>query len=233
MVANIILIILIIALIFLIGLWYYKKVWFFRDPKRIPPEGKNIILAPADGNIVYIKEFKNGEVVSEKKNAKINISEITKFSEFDRGGGWIIGIYMKPTDVHFNYSPIAGQVKKIVYTGVKFNLPMVDIWEYINFVFLHQVVNLWSKKFHLQNERNTIFLENKGLKMAIVEIADKFVNKIDCFIKEEERLETGQKISFIKRGSQVDLLIYKKNLDIKVKVGDQVYGSETIISEYI
>lgn len=222
---------MLIALIFLIGLWYYKKVWFFRDPKRIPPAGKKIILAPADGNVVYIKEFKNGRVVSKKKHEEIEISEITKVSNY--GVGWLIGIYMKPTDVHFNYAPISGQVKKVIYTSAKYNLPMVDLWEYINFVFLHRVVNLWSKKFHLQNERNSIFLENKDLKIVMVEIADKFVNKIDCFIKEEEKVSAGQKISFIKRGSQVDLLIYKKNLDIKVKVGDQVYGSETIISKYI
>ncbi len=226
--------IIILVLIFLmIGLWYYKKIWFFRNPKRIPPAGKNIILAPADGNVVYIKEFKNGEVVSEKKSEKIKISEITKFSEFDQGGGWIIGIYMKPTDVHFNYAPISGQVKKIIYTGAKYNLPMVDLWEYINFVFLHRVVNLWIKKFHLQNERNSIFLEKEDLKITMVEIADKFVNKIDCFVKEEEKVSVGQKISFIKRGSQVDLIIFKKELDFKVKVEDQVYGAETIIAKYI
>jgi phosphatidylserine decarboxylase len=220
----------IIALLAL-AVWYYKNIYFFRDPKRVPPERQNIILSPADGNIIYIKEFKDGRVVSEKKGQKIKISEITKVPDFD-GQGWIIGIYMKPTDVHFNYGPIGSRIKKIVYTGAKHNLPMVDVWEYINFVFLHRVVNLWSKKFHWQNERNTIFLENKDIRMAIVEIADKFVNKIDCYIKEGEWVAMGQKISFIKRGSQVDLVIYKKDLDFKVEVGEQVYGVRTILASY-
>ena len=120
----------------------------------------------------------------------------------------------------------------MIYTKSKFNLPMVDLWEYINFVFLHKVVNLWSKKFHLQNERNTIFLENENLNLAIVEIADKFINKIDCFVKERQKQKAWQKISFIRRGSQVDLIIYKKEIDFKVKVGDQVYGAETILASY-
>ena len=224
------LIIILFITFLIVSLWYYKKVWFYRDPKRVPPTGENIILSPADGNIVYIKEFENGRVVSKKKNEEIEISEIIKVSNDD--GGWIIGIYMKPTDVHFNYAPIKGEIKQIVYTGSKFNLPMVDIWEYINFVFLHRVINLWSKKFHWQYERNTIFLENKDLKIVIVEIADKFVNKIDCFVREGENLKSGQKISFIKRGSQVDLVVFKKELDFQVEVGDQVHGAITILAEY-
>jgi phosphatidylserine decarboxylase len=232
--------ILILIEIFLIGfaIWYYKRVWFYRNPSRIPPKQKNVILSPADGDVVYIKKFKNNNVISEKLGEKIKISEITKT---DSNGwpasrsvseGWIIGIYMKPTDVHFNYSPLSGSIKKIVHKDSKLNLPMVDVWEYINFVFLRRMVNLWSKKFHLINERNTIFMENKDLKLALVEIADKFVNKIDCFVKEGDSLKVGQKVSFIKRGSQVDLILFKKNLDIKVKVGDQVYGAETILASY-
>lgn len=53
---------------------------------------------------------------------------------------------------------------------------------------------------------------------------------IDCFVKEGESIKMGQKVSFIKRGSQVDLIVYKKELNFKVKVGQQVYGSKTILA---
>jgi phosphatidylserine decarboxylase len=223
-------IILIIFAFFGVSFWYYKKVFFFRDPLRIPPKGKNLILSPADGNVVYIKKFKNGEVISQKLEEEIEISEITKVPDFNKENGWIIGVYMKPTDVHFNYAPADGRIKEIVYTKSKMNLPMVDLWEYFNFVFLHRVVSLWSKKFHLQNERNTIFLESDNLKLIVVEIADKFINKIDCFVKKGRQVKRGQKMSFIKRGSQVDLIILKEKIDIKVQIGDQVYGGETILA---
>jgi len=222
---------LVILLFFAFLLWYYKQVYFYRDPVRIPPAGEKIILSPADGNIVYIKKFKEGKIISQKLDERIKISEITKSVDFGPSG-FIIGIYMKPTDVHFNYAPISGTVKSIIYTPSKYNLPMVDLWEYFNLVFLHRLVSFWSKKFHWHNERQTILLEGKDIKVGIVEIADKFVNKIDCFVKEGDKIKAGQKISFIKRGSQVDLIIYKEDLDIKVKKGDQVYGAQTILVSF-
>ena len=30
---------------------------FYRDPDRIPPEDKNIILSPADGKVIYVKKI--------------------------------------------------------------------------------------------------------------------------------------------------------------------------------
>ncbi len=33
--------------------------WFFRDPERVPPEKDGIILCPADGKIIYVKEVEN------------------------------------------------------------------------------------------------------------------------------------------------------------------------------
>jgi phosphatidylserine decarboxylase len=210
--------------------WYLHKVWFYRDPKRLPPSQPGIIVSPADGQVIYKKKVVDGKVISEKLGRPIEISEISK-EDVKIKEGWLVGVYMSPLDVHFNYAPINGQISRIIHTQAKVNLPMVDFWEYLKLTYLRKAVNLFAKKFHFQNERNTIFLDG-DVKLVMVEIADKFVNKINCFVKEGDLVKIGQKVSFIERGSQVDLLILKKDIDFKVKVGQQVYGGKTIIAQY-
>ncbi len=68
---------------------------FFRDPERIPPTDKNILLAPADGTIRDI------EIVDE--------------NEFIGGKALRIGIFLNIFDVHINRSPCAVKVEKITY----------------------------------------------------------------------------------------------------------------------
>jgi len=227
--------IVLIALIFC-GVYFLRNIWFYRDPKRIAPAKDGVIVSPADGKVIYIKRIEDGQVVSEKLGNKIALSEITKekLEKFGNGAkdGWLIGIYMSPLDVHFNYSPIPATVEEIVHTQAKVNLPMVDLWEYIKLVYLRQGVDLFAKRFHFENERNTIFLKNKNISIIVVEIADKFVNKINCFVREGDNLKIGQKLSFIERGSQADVVIFEEDIKIKVKFGDQVYGGESILAEY-
>jgi len=220
-----------IIIFFICLILYYKYIFFFRDPQRIIPQQKRIILSPADGVVVYIKKFKDNKIISQKLDDQIDLSQIGAANDF-KNEGWIIGIYMRPMDVHFNYAPIGGQVEKIIYQKSKINWPMLDCWEYIKVNWLHQIINFWSKKFHLENERNIILLRNKDLQLLIIEIADKFVNKIDCFVKRGQFLNPGEKIGFIRRGSQVDLVIYQKKIKLKVRVGDHVLGSQTIIAYY-
>lgn len=219
------------AAVVLLASYFMRNVWFFRDPVRVPARTDGVIIAPADGQVIYLKRIERGQVHSEKLGQPIAIAEITK-APVKVDSGWLVGIYMSPLDVHFNYAPIAGEVAQVAYTPAKINLPMVDFWEYINLTYLRRAVNLFSKKYHFTNERNSIFLKGKDIQVIVVEIADKFVNKIDCFVDEGDDLELGQKLSFIKRGSQVDLIILTDDLTWHVDFGDQVYGGQTILAQY-
>jgi phosphatidylserine decarboxylase len=211
--------------------WYLRNIWFFRDPQRQPPNVSNAIVSPADGQVVYIKQVKSGDVVSNKLGEKIPLPEITKY-EVGSDSGWLIGIYMSPLDVHFNYAPLDGKVSVIRHYQARINLPMVDLWEYVRLTWLRQWVDLFGKKWHFENERSTIFLQSECGNVAVVEIADKFVNKIETFVKEGDQVKIGQKVSFIKRGSQVDLFIPKTDLVWHVKVGEHVSGAETILATW-
>ncbi|MHB1420949.1 MAG: phosphatidylserine decarboxylase [Bacillota bacterium] len=212
--------------------FWLRRVWFFRDPVRVPPQGEGLIIAPADGKVVYVKTFINSEVASEKLGDTIPLQEITKAATVYGDRGWLVGIYMSPLDVHFNYAPITGRIMEIVHYPVSINLPMVDLWEYIRLTYLRRAVDLFSHRYHLFNERLTLFIQGKGIDVAMVEIADKFVNKISSYVEKGQELSSGQKVSFIQRGSQVDLVIFSVEAEIMVKVGQQVYGSLTVIGRY-
>ncbi len=219
-------------LIFSIAFFYwFRNIYFFREPKRIVPTGNNIIVSPADGRVMYIYKVENGKVISNKNGEEIFISEIAK-SEVENKKGWLIGAYMSPFDVHYNYAPISGKVDFIYHHQTGLNLPMVDLWEYINFTLLRRSINLFARKFHLENERMTIKFTNSSLSCHLILIADKFVNKITPYFKLNDEIEMGKKISFIERGSQADLFIQCENVEFKVKVGQQIYGCKTIIAEY-
>ncbi len=221
-----------LILIISLGAWIYLRyVWFFRDPFRQPEEMGKVIISPADGKVVYVKRIEGGEVFSTKNGEKIKLREISKF-DLKKGEGWLIGIYMSPLDVHYNYSPVKGEVKKIFHHQAKVNLPMVDLWEYFKLTYLRKAVDLFDNRFHLENERMSFYLEGDGIEVVVVEIADKFVNKIEKFVEEGDKVELGEKISFIRRGSQVDIVILKKDVEIKVKFGEQVYGGKTVLAYY-
>jgi len=77
-------------------------VWllaFFRDPYRPTPEGKDILLAPADGRITGIETVEN---------------------EYTGDSTLRIGIFLSIFDVHINRSPCNVKVEKIVYKKGRF-----------------------------------------------------------------------------------------------------------------
>ncbi|MBN2241250.1 MAG: phosphatidylserine decarboxylase [Acidobacteria bacterium] len=68
--------------------------YFFRNPSRRIPEGKNLVVSPADGRIVKIASLENGERC--------------------------ISIFLSIFDVHVNRSPISGELKKLEYRRGRF-----------------------------------------------------------------------------------------------------------------
>lgn len=218
-----------ILVLWLGALAFLRLVWFFRDPMREAERREDgMILAPADGRVVYIRKIEDGAISAEKLGEKIPLPEITGCAS-DGAQGWAIGIYMSPLDVHFNYCPYPSTVASIFRKTASLNYPMLDLWEYVRVVWLRKMVDMFARKYHLENERNTIFLDAGGVKMAVVLIADKFVAKIQCFVKERQKLDYSQKLGFISRGSQVDLVIFSNDVEFDVAVNQQTYGGKTVI----
>jgi len=78
---------LIIALLALILLFTLN---FFRDPDRTTPAGDNLVISPADGEVVLVTEVRE--------------------DEFLKGEGIQMSIFMSPLNVHVNRFPISGKV---------------------------------------------------------------------------------------------------------------------------
>lgn len=68
---------------------------FFRDPERNIPKGNNIILSPADGTVLVIKDVQPDVFISEPCKQ--------------------ISIFMSPLNVHVNRIPISGKVDFLKY----------------------------------------------------------------------------------------------------------------------
>jgi len=215
---------------------YTRKVWFYRDPDHgLVDQNDGLIRSPVYGIVVYIKPVTEGKVTSEKLGESISVCEITKEewpSDQPSGNGWLIGIAMTALDVHYQYAPLPGVVGSIEHFQTGFNLPMFDLWEYVRITWLRQFVQLWGKRYLVENERQTLWIQNTSAKVALILIADKFVDKITTYIKTGEVTSAGQKLSFIARGSQVDVLICgQPELEILVKPGDRVLGPQSSLAK--
>jgi len=73
---------------------------FFRDPDRNVPVGEKLVLAPADGKIIQIRETEEEEYLKTKAT--------------------LVSIFMSPLDVHVNRTPVSGQVGYYRYVEGKY-----------------------------------------------------------------------------------------------------------------
>jgi phosphatidylserine decarboxylase len=81
-------------------------VWvlaFFRDPARVPPPGKNLIVSPADGRVL--------PVIRVAPPPELGLAEDPH---------WKISIFMSIFDVHVNRIPCSGMVEALAYRPGKF-----------------------------------------------------------------------------------------------------------------
>ena len=222
------------ALFTALFLWYTRKIWFFRDPDHTKTQQDlSALRSPVYGRVAYIRKITDGVVVSEKKGEKILIKDITKDDWANGSGeGWLIGIAMTALDVHYQYAPLPGTMKEIRHHAHGRNLPMFDLWEYVQITWLRKGVQLFAKKYVFENERQTMWIDAEKARIGLVLIADKFVAKVTTFVREGQTVKSGGKLSFIGRGSQVDVVVCDSpNLQILCKEGDAVSGPLTVLAK--
>ena len=75
-------------------------IWFFRNPERNIPSGKNLIISPADGKIIEVRNVTEDRILK---------SRTTKIS-----------IFMNIFNVHINRIPCSGRIFDIIYNKGKF-----------------------------------------------------------------------------------------------------------------
>ncbi len=142
--------------------------WFFRNPVRIAPEDERIVVSPADGLVIKIDDY-DYPVLS--------------------GSAKRVSIFLNIFDVHVNWSPVSGVIKKIVYSKGKFFFAHLD-------------------KASLDNERNLFLIDdNLGHKIAVIQIAGIEARRIVCWAKEGLRVTREERLGMIRFGSRVEVFM--------------------------
>jgi phosphatidylserine decarboxylase len=76
--------------------------FFFRDPDRVPPDGRDVVLSPADGRVLVAGAVMAGAAPE---------------------GDWQqISIFLSPMDVHVNRVPAAGRITRVTYRPGRFRI---------------------------------------------------------------------------------------------------------------
>lgn len=214
----------------LVGYLYWRYVWFFRNPPRVPPPGDNLV-SPADGTVVYVSLVKpQQEVITIKKGVPARLTDIVR-EDLD-AAKVLIGIFMSPFSVHYNRVPLSGKVEFIRHHPpiLKNNCMAPMHWR-----TLFRRPPFYKNSVHIVNNERTVTkfaakFKGRSLSYYVVQIAGKSVNGIDSFFGPGDQLSKGNIFGMIRIGSQVDLVVpYNPKMDILVRPGDQVRAGESIL----
>ena len=203
--------------------------YFFRDPVRRAPPGRNVV-SPADGRVLYVRNVEAGVLPNPVKSGVTVPLDNWLGTAAPESGGTLIGIYMTPVSVHYNRSPIAGRITAVIPRPAQGeNLSMVRALMRLEWA----MPPYEEESAHiLQNARNTVVIAG-DFTAVVIQMADRFVSQVDCFVTPEQHVEKGEKIGLIRMGSQCDLFLPQSaGVHVACKPGDHVVAGETILGTY-
>jgi phosphatidylserine decarboxylase len=133
-------------------------------------------------------------------------------AEMGEGEFTRVSIFMSVFDVHINRTPIAGTIRRIAYIPGKF-------------------LNADLDKASEDNERQHFVVENDaGVKIGFTQIAGLVARRIMSFVREGDRVTTGERIGLIRFGSRVDVFL-PAGTGSRLLLGQRAIAGETIIAE--
>ena len=173
---------------------YLMMVNFFRSPKRVFPldNVEKLVVAPADGKVVVIEEVFEPDHFKDKR---IQLS-----------------IFMSPLNVHANWYPVDGVVKRVEHQDGKH-------------------LKAWLPKASTDNERSLVVIETpEGTEILVRQIAGAMARRIVTYAEPGEECFIDQHMGFIKFGSRVDVYL-PLGTEICVDLEQKTVGDETIIAK--
>jgi len=173
----------------LVGICCGIVIYFFRDPERVTPEGDNLIISPADGVVVLVKEYQEDVYIKEKATQ--------------------ISIFLSPLDVHVNRNPISGKLEYLKYHPGKYlmawNEHASELNERADFGVLHssgtkfffkQITGFLARRivYHIRKGDNLEAGERFGM-MKFGSRMDVIVpSNVTINVKEGDRTVAGESI---------------------------------------
>ena len=172
---------------------YTILVNFFRCPIRyFEQDTEKVVVAPADGKIVVIEEVDENEYFHDKR--------------------LMISIFMSVVNVHANWYPVDGVVKKVGHQNGKF-------------------MKAWLPKASTDNERSMVVIETpEGVEVMARQIAGAMARRIVTYATEGEECFIDEHMGFIKFGSRVDVYL-PVGTKVLVETGQRTIGNQSIIAQ--
>ena len=149
----------------------FFMVYFFRDPVRSIPSGRNIFVAPADGKIIVIRD------IHESRYLHADVKQIS--------------IFMSPLNVHVNRAPCDGVVKTVKHNRGTFlaaykdeaslkneNIEMVLETEYGD-VLIRQVAGFIARRAVCRKREGDEL--RRGERYGII----KFSSRVDVYLPKD------------------------------------------------
>ncbi len=171
---------------------YLSMVNFFRCPIRLfGQETEKIVVAPADGRIVVAEEVDEHEYFHDRR--------------------LMISIFMGITNVHANWYPVDGVVKRVSHQSGNFHKAFLP-------------------KASTENERSTVVIETpEGIEVMARQIAGAVARRIVTYASEGEECYIDEHMGFIKFGSRVDVYL-PVGSELCVKMGQKTVGNQTVLA---
>ena len=166
---------------------------FFRCPiRRFEGDTDNIVVAPADGRVVVIEEVEEEKYFHEKR--------------------LMVSIFMSLFNVHANWFPVDGTVKKVYHQNGNFH-------------------KAWLPKASEENEHADVLIETEdGIQILVRQIAGAVARRIVTYANEEDDCYIDEHLGFIKFGSRVDMYL-PIDSEVLVKMGQSTTGNQTVIAK--
>ena len=167
---------------------------FFRCPIRyFGKDTEKVVVAPADGRIVVA-----GEIVEE--------------NDYFHDRRKMISIFMSVVNVHANWYPVDGTIKKVGHQNGKF-------------------LKAWLPKASTDNERSMVVIETpEGTEVMARQIAGAMARRIVTYAEPGEECYIDEHMGFIKFGSRVDVYL-PLDAEILVELDQKTTGNQTIIAK--
>ena len=175
------------------GTLYGIAVNFFRCPiRQFNGETEKTVVAAADGKIVVIEEAEEYEYFHDRR--------------------LMVSIFMSITNVHANWVPVEGTVKKVVHHNGNFH-------------------KAWLPKASTENERSTVVIETpEGTDILVRQVAGAVARRIVTYAREGDECFIDEHMGFIKFGSRVDVYL-PLDSEILVSMGQVTTGNHTVIAK--
>jgi phosphatidylserine decarboxylase len=192
----------------------FYKFWFLRQPARHTQHDNHLFISPANGKIVSITTWNKAYLAITKAQYGL----ITVWANDVDTAGYMISIQMDPTHVHYQRSPLDGEIITHKHSTGSFDNALGSD-------------NPYGIRF--ENEHNEILIQTAdSSRYKIVQIAGFVARRIVDYVQPGQQVKQGDVIGLIKLGSQVTVVLpHNVRLNPEMKIGMTVVDGETVLAD--